>query len=288
MLHPRQFPLPIPIPHSLHSVPLPSGSRSVWGSLFPRPPSLLMSPDLHLNTGFMRSTGFSCSVDPEPLWWLPYLDLSLPYSFIHPLPCSSSWCQQDTVSRYTLRHLGSTWQQWLALLRNSLSPWASRQEGFFVPFPPPWWLLPKLSSRRLFLCPFTPSFTGSISILLTSVALQTKNSKFPPPALLLLSSDYTDGRLRGFLGCRAGRASGKLGGVGYPRPQATIHQTWELRYPTDTSSLFSPNFISSWGSLSQRTAWPVKVRWQLVEGYMKGSVTKHADPRHFSYRGNAQ
>ena len=75
-------------------------------------------------------------------------------------------------------------------------------------FPPP---LP--------LSTFTPSVTCSISILLAAIALQTKNSKFLPPAkLLLLSSDYTDRRLRGFLEYRDGKASGKLGGVGYHRP----------------------------------------------------------------------
>lgn len=80
-------------------------------------------------------------------------------------------------------------------------------------------LLHVTASKTLFppplpLSTFTPSVTCSISILITAIALQTKNSKFPPPAkLLLLSSDYTDRRLRGFLEYRDGKASGKLGGV---------------------------------------------------------------------------
>lgn len=128
---------------------------------------------------------------------------------------SIGYCQ----SVYSM-YLGSTWQYWLTLLWNRVSP-LGLHDMRISSFPS---LLHVTASKTLFppplpLSTFTPSVTCSISILLTAIALQTKNSKFPPPAkLLLLSSDYTDRRLRGFLEYRDGKASGQLGGVGYHRP----------------------------------------------------------------------
>lgn len=220
----RQFPLPIPTSHSLHSVHC-LQDLALFEDQLPLP---LPSFPFSFPFIFKQMQHILRAVDPEPPGDYPLRSqspiLSHQPSFLMSIDiyCQSVYCIY--LGRH--KHRLTAW--------NSLPFGLHRYKDFFAPFPPPWWLLPKLFPPPL-LCPHLPILHGAISILLTGQKFCNKNSKVSTTSTTsTLSSDY----LTEDEGQQTGKP--KANWVSWlPETTGNYSVTWKLRCPV-ISSWFPP------------------------------------------------